>query len=174
MNLREGTRRVALLLGVARAILGGFASYSEFQTVREQWASHSRFEHLAASPVAQQARHSIEIACTQDLSFIKTSYTRNIKDLAPYSIAPTIITSVMAMSQSLSEPCRGVDFRIRGALPFMASLLTPERWVRLLLCVVRFSGRETRNGEARRRTSPGMPPDGPVNEPDDPSAGLLS
>ncbi len=63
MNLREGTRRLALLLGVGGAIVGGFASYSELQTDREQRASHNRFEQLAASPVAQQARRSLEIAC---------------------------------------------------------------------------------------------------------------
>jgi hypothetical protein len=66
MNLSEGTRRLALLLGVAGAIFGGFASYSELQTVREQRASHNRFEQLAASPVAQQARHSLEIACAEN------------------------------------------------------------------------------------------------------------
>ena len=63
MNLREGTRRLALLLGVAGAIAGGFVSYSELQNVREQQASHNRFEQLSASPVAQQARESLEVAC---------------------------------------------------------------------------------------------------------------
>jgi hypothetical protein len=68
MNLKEGTRRLALLLGMAGAILGCFASYSELGTIREQRVSNKRFEQLAASPVAQQARHSIEIACAQDPS----------------------------------------------------------------------------------------------------------
>lgn len=63
MNLKEGTRRLALLLGVAGAILGGFASYRELQSVLELRASHNRFEQLAASPIVQQARHSLEIAC---------------------------------------------------------------------------------------------------------------
>ena len=63
MNLKEGTRRLALLLGVVGAIAGGFVSYSELQNVREQQASHSRFEQLAASPVVQQARRSIETEC---------------------------------------------------------------------------------------------------------------
>ena len=65
MNLREGTRRLALLLGALGAVVGGFASYSELQTIREQRVSHNRFEQLAASPVAHQAHHSIEIACAQ-------------------------------------------------------------------------------------------------------------
>jgi hypothetical protein len=56
VNLREGTRRLALLLGVAGAILGGFASYLELQPVMRQRADHQRFEQLANSSVAQQAR----------------------------------------------------------------------------------------------------------------------
>lgn len=56
MNLKEGTRRLALLLGVAGAILGGFASYLELQTVLDQRARHNKFEQLAASEVVQQAR----------------------------------------------------------------------------------------------------------------------
>src|ERR1039458_6439074 len=58
MNLREGTRRLALLLGVLGAIAGGFASYLELQSVLSQRARHNRFEQLANSPVVQQARKS--------------------------------------------------------------------------------------------------------------------
>jgi hypothetical protein len=56
MNLREGTRRLALLLGVAGAIAGGFASYDELQTVLYQKEFHNKFEQLAASDVVQQER----------------------------------------------------------------------------------------------------------------------
>lgn len=56
MNLREGTRRLALLLGVLGAIAGGFVSYSELQDVRQQQASYLKFEQLAVSSIAQQAR----------------------------------------------------------------------------------------------------------------------
>ena len=56
MNLREGTRRLALLLGALGAIAGGFASYSELQSVKEQRASYIKFERLAASGVVQQER----------------------------------------------------------------------------------------------------------------------
>ena len=59
MNLKEGTRRLALLLGVAGAIFGGFVSYLELQTVLEQRARHNRFEHLAASDVVQQEREKL-------------------------------------------------------------------------------------------------------------------
>jgi hypothetical protein len=68
VNLREGTRRLALLLGAVGAIVGGFASYSEMQTIRDQLASHDRFEQLAASPAAQHALQSLKLACAQDPS----------------------------------------------------------------------------------------------------------
>jgi len=54
VNLREGTRRLALLMGVAGAIVGGFASYLELQTTLDQKRFHDRFEELAASGVVQQ------------------------------------------------------------------------------------------------------------------------
>ncbi len=56
MNLREGTRRLALLLGTVGAILGGFVSYGELQSVMSQRARHNKFEQLAASDVVKQAK----------------------------------------------------------------------------------------------------------------------
>lgn len=56
MNLMEGTRRLALLVGVAGAIFGGVASYLELQTVLERRASHNRFEKLVNSDVVKQER----------------------------------------------------------------------------------------------------------------------
>ena len=56
MNLREGTRRLALLLGVVGAILGGIASYFQLQPVLAQRALHNRFESLAASELVQLER----------------------------------------------------------------------------------------------------------------------
>jgi hypothetical protein len=58
MNLKEGTRRLAMLLGVIGLILGGFASYMELQTTLEQRANHIKFDQLAASDVVQQERKS--------------------------------------------------------------------------------------------------------------------
>jgi hypothetical protein len=65
-NFKEGTRRLALLLGVAGAIYGGFLSYGELQSIAEQRASYIKFEQLTSSPVAEQAQNSIRLACTQD------------------------------------------------------------------------------------------------------------
>lgn len=56
MNLKEGTRRLALLLGVVGAILGGFASYLGLQSVLEQRASYAKFEQLANSDVVNLKR----------------------------------------------------------------------------------------------------------------------
>ena len=56
MNLKEGTRRLALILGAVGALLGGFASYMELQTVLSQRALHNKFERFANSDVVTQAR----------------------------------------------------------------------------------------------------------------------
>ncbi len=55
MNLREGTRRLALLLGAAGAIACGFLSYAQLQSTLRQRADHQRFEQLADSSVATLA-----------------------------------------------------------------------------------------------------------------------
>lgn len=62
MNLGEGTRRLALLLGVVGVIVGGFASYVELQTVLNQRALHNRFEQLATSDVVKQERKNLQTA----------------------------------------------------------------------------------------------------------------
>jgi len=56
VNLKEGTRRLALLLGAAGVIIGGFASYAELQTVLSQRARHNRFEQLAISDAVNHLR----------------------------------------------------------------------------------------------------------------------
>ncbi len=60
MNLREGTRRLALLLGAIGAILGGFASCLELQSVLNQRALHTRFEQLVNSDIVRQERKAIQ------------------------------------------------------------------------------------------------------------------
>jgi hypothetical protein len=60
LNLREGTRRLALLLGIVGAILGGIVSYIELQSVMHARADHQRFEQLANSQVVQQKRKALQ------------------------------------------------------------------------------------------------------------------
>jgi hypothetical protein len=54
MNLREGTRRLALLLGAAGAIACGFLSYAQLQSDIRQRADHKRFEQLANTSIVGQ------------------------------------------------------------------------------------------------------------------------
>jgi hypothetical protein len=54
VNLREGTRRLALLLGAVGAIVGGFVSYFELRSVMDQVTRRNRFEQLANSDVVRQ------------------------------------------------------------------------------------------------------------------------
>lgn len=64
MNLREGTRRLALLLGVVGALLGVSASVMFTRDVLSQRVRHAEFEQLAAgfanSRFAQQMRQDAE------------------------------------------------------------------------------------------------------------------
>jgi hypothetical protein len=60
MNLREGTRRLALLLGVVGAIFGGFVSYFQLQSTMRQRADHQQFEQLASSQIVQDARNCLK------------------------------------------------------------------------------------------------------------------
>lgn len=55
MNLGEGTRRLALLVGVLGAITGGVGSYVELQSAIRQRAEHIRFERLANSDVVKKS-----------------------------------------------------------------------------------------------------------------------
>jgi len=56
MNLREGTRRLALLLGTAGAAVGAFASYMELQDMQSQRARHNQFEQLVTSDSIEHLR----------------------------------------------------------------------------------------------------------------------
>ncbi len=59
MNLREGTRRLALLLGGLGAIAGGVLSYVYLQPVMRQREMHKSFEQLANSNVVKEQRKAL-------------------------------------------------------------------------------------------------------------------
>ena len=59
MNLKEGTRRLALLLGVVGAILGGVVSYFQLQSTMRQRGNYQRFEELANSLTTSVQRNCI-------------------------------------------------------------------------------------------------------------------
>ena len=48
MNLKEGTRRLALVIGVLGVILGGYVSFLEILEVRSKLDRHHNFERLVA------------------------------------------------------------------------------------------------------------------------------
>lgn len=62
MNVKEGIRRFALLLGAVGAIVGGFASYLELQNILNQRAHHNKFEQLTASDVVKNERNAWPLA----------------------------------------------------------------------------------------------------------------
>ena len=62
MNVREGMRRFALLLGAAGAIVGSFASYFELESVLSQSARHDIFARLAASDEVKNERTAWPLA----------------------------------------------------------------------------------------------------------------
>jgi hypothetical protein len=59
MNLKEGTRRLALLLGVVGAIFGGVVSYFQLQSTIRQRGNYQRFEELANSQATNVQRNCI-------------------------------------------------------------------------------------------------------------------
>jgi len=60
MNFREGTRRLALLLGGLGAIAGCVCSYIYFQPVMHQREMHKAFEQLANSDVVKKQRKTLQ------------------------------------------------------------------------------------------------------------------
>ena len=50
MNVREGMRRLGILLGVCGGILGGFIAYSTAETLWNTGAAYRKFASLMASP----------------------------------------------------------------------------------------------------------------------------
>jgi hypothetical protein len=56
MNLREGTRRLALLFGALGSILCGVLSWAQLQPILRQRTDHKQFEYISNSAVVQQER----------------------------------------------------------------------------------------------------------------------
>lgn len=56
MNVREGTRRLALLVGVLGLVAGGVASYATLSDTIDARARYKAFERLATSEAVEQER----------------------------------------------------------------------------------------------------------------------
>jgi len=119
MNLREGTRRLALLLGVVGAILGGFASYSELQSIKGQRASYAKFEQLANSDVVKQERKN----CLSDNP--PPGYAKLGSQLQENG------SGIQAINWT--EDCKVLDYEIAGEWHFAP--LTPKFWEYLLVAI---------------------------------------
>ena len=105
MNLKEGTRRLALLLGAVGAIFGGFASYLELHTVLEQGARHNKFEQLADSDVVQRERKcrlaGMTSGCSDD-PYAATAIQAPAGD--PYAATAELSYRPQKVKQTLHDP----------------------------------------------------------------------
>jgi hypothetical protein len=54
MNVREGMRRLGILVGTCGGILGGCLAYSDARTTWDNHTAHRKFEFLMASPTMQK------------------------------------------------------------------------------------------------------------------------
>jgi hypothetical protein len=105
VNLREGTRRLALLLGVVGAILGGFATYVELQTVLNQRARHNKFGQLAGSDVVQRERKCRLAGMTRGCSddpYAATAIQAPAGD--PYAATAELSYRPQKVKQTLHDP----------------------------------------------------------------------
>jgi hypothetical protein len=59
MNVREGTRRLGIVLGLCGAILGGYLARSYARAVWHNYRASSRFTSLIASPTIQRVAKAI-------------------------------------------------------------------------------------------------------------------
>lgn len=105
MNLKEGTRRLALLMGAVGAILGGFASYTELQTVLSQRARHNKFGQLADSDVVQRERKCRLVGMTSGCSddpYAATAIQAPAGD--PYAATAELRYRPQTVKQMLHDP----------------------------------------------------------------------
>ena len=86
MNLREGTRRLALLLGVIGAILGGFASYLDLDLLMPQLKRHNKFVQLTNSDLVKQEQKCRSLGYASDCSQIPPPPPGFVLDKPKYSV----------------------------------------------------------------------------------------
>jgi hypothetical protein len=60
MNVKKGTRRLGIVLGLCGAILGGYLARSYARAVWHNYRASSRFESLRASPTIQKVAKAIQ------------------------------------------------------------------------------------------------------------------
>ena len=83
MNLKEGTRRLALLLGAVGAILGGVASYAKLQTV----IKHNEFEAFENSRIVLEEGQQYTAEVQQERSNYLAEVSRLTAQMPPVTEA---------------------------------------------------------------------------------------
>ena len=133
MNLREGTRRLALIVGITGACLGCIASYSELKTVRDLSAHHAEFERLTAgfanAKLAQQMRRDAEHdpsdnSITPDCCGIEEIFSDKIRILSMTHQACTPLLPRSGRKLLIRTPAPGAgSYALIAALPILGFLL---------------------------------------------------
>jgi hypothetical protein len=149
MNLREGTRRLALLLGAVGAILGGYVSYLELQTVLNQRASHNKFEQLAVSEVVKQA------------SKIDNNGKYSVYPPNPYEVNKGGVKAIDWTDYPGSDAFENVESIVTEDGQTLYPISAPSRWLYLLVAIFPIIGffhplgRDSRNrmGGSRFRST---------------------
>lgn len=120
MNVREGMRRLGILLGACGAILGGCLAYSDARTTWGSYAAHRKFESLMASPIMQKVAKAardylrpniygdFRVVKSQVLTYSDGTIWENVAEVSP---SPPDFDQWKAEQQRLDE------LKVAGAIP---------------------------------------------------------
>jgi hypothetical protein len=104
VNLSEGTRRLALFLGVVGAIFGGFASYLQLESILSQRARHDQFERAAALPIVQKERQCRLLGYSSGCSQIQLPPGAVLDKPSAESLPPGVPTKFSAAEMEEAIP----------------------------------------------------------------------
>jgi hypothetical protein len=97
MNLREGMRRIGILLGVCGAIVGGFIAYGDATAVWDRHKAYKRFESIMALPTMQNiAKGARKIPKGQTSTLIYDAKTQDIWQATTYTAEQIDILATLA------------------------------------------------------------------------------
>lgn len=121
LNLREGTRRVGLVLGIVGCLAGGTLGYLRLQTV---WRNHTRFKQLSSLPIMEKVNAAIN-AYPDDNGLAKQSgavsstpatpeHVPKFNPNAPYTVAPPSDSQIPTGRQGKPEHGQREKYRPEG------------------------------------------------------------
>lgn len=85
MNLKEGTRRLALLLGTAGAVLGGFASYT---VLSDAWGARARYKEFGSMHFTHKLRFYFVLPWLSSMELRSSLGVNTVESLAHRSTPP--------------------------------------------------------------------------------------